>query len=182
MKRGVENIEGPSPSLGCMFATRSIVHVVETCIGTACTIQCMYNTCRLPPKPCLFSIYKKIYSTPGNQNKTGKLAKWGVNRWNCNEKCLPDRLPPPFQNWQIAPKLAKFGARVQYRFWPVSKLAKKLAKRIRHSSHTNIRSVAHPPYQVVQRVVQQSPQRLVKTPLIEDLLDPNRPRNGLIDG
>lgn len=43
-------------------------------------------------------------------------------------------------------------------------------------------SLYHPPYQVVQRVVQQSPQRLVKTPLIEDLLDPNRPRNGLIDG
>lgn len=51
-----------------------------------------------------------------------------------------------------------------------------------HSSHTNNRIVAHPPYQAVQRVVQQSPQRLVKTPLIEDLLDPNRPRNGLIDG
>lgn len=165
-----------------MFATRSIVHVVETCIRTACTIQCMYNTCHLPPRPRILSIYKKIYSTPGNQNKTGKLAKWGVKRWNCNEKCLPDRLPPPFQNWQIAPKLAKFDARVQYGFRLLPKLAKKLAKHMRHSSHTNIRIVAHPPYQVVQRVVQQSPQRLVKTPLIEDLLDPNRPRNGLIDG
>ena len=51
-----------------------------------------------------------------------------------------------------------------------------------HSSHTNNRIVAHPSYQVVQRVVQQSAQRVVETPLIEDLLDPNRPRNGLIDG
>lgn len=62
------------------------------------------------------------------------------------------------------------------------KMVTKTGRHTRHSSHTNIRSVAHPPYQVVQRVVQQSPQRLVKTPLIEDLLDPNRPRNGLIDG
>lgn len=43
-------------------------------------------------------------------------------------------------------------------------------------------SLYHPPHQVVQRVVQRSSQRLVETPLIEDLLDPNRPRNGLIDG
>lgn len=166
-----------------MFATRSIVHVVGTCDGGACTIQCMYNTWPdWPTKACLFSIYKKIYSTPGNQNKTGQLAKLGVKPRNCNEKWWPDPWPTQFQNWPIGQKLAKFGARVQYRFRPISKLAKKLANRMRHSSHTSIRSVAHPPYQVVQRVVQQSPQRLVKTPLIEDLLDPNRPRNGLIDG
>ena len=79
MEKGVENIEGPSPSLGYMFATRFIVHVVETCDGvsaTVCTIECMYNT-HLPNarKILILSIYKKIHSTPGNQNKTGKLAK-----------------------------------------------------------------------------------------------------------
>lgn len=149
-------------------------------------LHVQYSACTIlgqwPGKPCVFSIYKKIYSTPGNQNKTGQLAKLGVKPRNCNEKWWPDPWPTPFQNWPIAPKLAKFGAQVHYRFWPISKLAKKLANRMRHSSHTNTRSVAHPPHQVVQRVVQQSPQRLVKTPLIEDLLDPNRPRNGLIDG
>lgn len=145
---------------------------------------CMYSTAWTdwPSKVCLFSIYKKIYSTPGNQNKTGQLAKLGVKPRNCNEKWWPDPWPTPFQNWPIGQKLAKFGARVQYRFRPISKLAKKLANRMRHSSHTNNRIVAHPPHQVVQRVVQLSPQRLVKTPLIEDLLDPNCPRNGLIDG
>ena len=62
------------------------------------------------------------------------------------------------------------------------KLATKTGHPTRHSSHTNTRIVARPPHHVVQRVVQQSPQRVIKTPLIEDLLDPNRPRNGLIDG
>lgn len=140
--RGVENIEGPTPSLGCMFATRSIVHVVETCIGTACTIQCMYST-HLPNarKFLILSIYKKIHSTPGNQNKTGKLAKWGVDRCNCNEKWLPDRLPPPFQNWQIAPKLAKFGARVQYRFRHLPDLAENWQKN--WQTHASLQSHKH---------------------------------------
>lgn len=64
----------------------------------------------------------------------------------------------------------------------VFKTGQKTGQPIRHFSHTNNRIVAHPSYQVVQRVVQQSAHGVVETPLIEDLLDPNRPRNGLIDG
>lgn len=102
----------------------------------------MYNT-DLPNarKILILSIYKKIHSTPGNQNKTGKLAKWGVNRCNCNEKWLPDPLPPPFQNWQIAPKLAKFGARVQYRFRHLPDLPENWQKN--WQTHTSLQSHKH---------------------------------------
>ena len=149
-------------------------------------LHVQYSACTIlgqwPGEPCLFSIYKKIYSTPGNQNKTGQLAKLGVKPRNCNEKWWPDPWPTPCQNWPIGQQLANVGARGHSGVRPRANLANHRATRRRHSSHTNNRIVAHPPHQVVQRVVQQSPQRLVETPLVEDLLDPNRPRNGLIDG
>nr|DAP28583.1 MAG TPA: hypothetical protein [Caudoviricetes sp.] len=49
--------------------------------GTQVDYDRMYST-DLPNarKILILSIYKKIYSTPGNQNKTGKLAKWGYKR------------------------------------------------------------------------------------------------------
>ena len=117
-----------------------------------------------------------------------KLANWqngGINveiatKSACQIVCHPRfKTGKSPQNWQNLAHVYNTGFAVcQIRF----KTGKKTGKHFCHSSHTNTRIVAHPPYQAVQRVVQQSPQRLVKTPLIEDLLDPNRPRNGLIDG
>lgn len=178
-KRGVENIEGPSPSLGYMFATRSIVHVVRSCDS----VHVQYPLGRIgQPKP-VYSLYiRKFTQLLVIRTKLANWPNWGINVEIATKSGGQIRGQPRFKTGQLAKNWPNLGARVQYSFGPISKLAKKLANRMRHSSHTNIRSVAHPPYQVVQRVVQQSPQRLVKTPLIEDLLDPNRPRNGLIDG
>lgn len=177
--RGVENIEGPTPSLGYMFATRSIVHVVETCIGTACTAPLGQIG---QPNP-VYSLYiRKFTQLLVIRTKLANWPNWGINVEIATKSGGQIRGQPRFKTGQLAKNWPNLGARVQYSFRPISKLAKKLANLIRHSSHTNIRSVVHPPYQAVQRVVQQSPQRLVETPLIEDLLDPNRPRNGLIDG
>jgi hypothetical protein len=162
-----------------MFATRSIVHVVETCIGTACTIPLG----RIGQPKLVYSLYiRKFTQLLVIRTKLANWPNWGINVEIATKSGGQIRGQPRFKTGQLAKNWPNLGARVQYGFRPISKLAKKLANRMRHSSHTNNRIVAHPPHQVVQRVVQQSHQRLVKTPLVEDLLDPNRPRNGLIDG
>ena len=148
--------------------------------AAACTTPCQM------PEKFLYSLYIRKF-TQLLVIRT-KLANWqngGINveiatKSACQIVCHPRfKTGKSPQNWQNL-------AHVYNTIFPTcqiwQKTGKKTGKRMRHSSHTNTRIVAHPPYQVVQRVVQQSPQRLVKTPLIEDLLDPNRPRNGLIDG
>lgn len=146
---------------------------------------CTTPTCQMPEK-FLYSLYIRKF-TQLLVIRT-KLANWQnrgyivaiATKSGCQILCHPRfKTGKSPQNWQnLAHVYNTVFATCQ--IW--QKTGKKTGKRMRHSSHTNNRSVAHPPHQVVQRVVQQSPQRLVKTPLIEDLLDPDRPRNGLIDG
>ena len=92
VNRGVENIEAPSPSLGCMFATRSIVHVVGSCDGGACTTQCMYNTVHVQYSACtvlgrfgqpqpVYSLYiRKFTQLLVIRTKLANWPNWGKNR------------------------------------------------------------------------------------------------------
>ena len=115
--RGVENIEGPSPSLGYMFATRSIVHVGGSCDRTACTIQCMYNTVHVQYSACtilaichpnpVYSLYIRKF-TQLLVIRT-KLANWqngGINvgiatKSACQIVCHPRfKTGKSPQNWQ----------------------------------------------------------------------------------
>lgn len=74
--RGVENIEGPTPSLGCMFATRSIVHVVETCIRTACTVPLG----QIGQSNPMYSLYiRKFTQLLVIRTKLANWPNWGIN-------------------------------------------------------------------------------------------------------
>lgn len=177
--RGVENIEGPSPSLGCMFATRSIVHVVGSCDG---------GTVHAPlgqigqPKP-VYSLYiRKFTQLLVIRTKLANWQNWGKNRGIATKSGGQIRGQPRFKTGQLAKNwqnlahvyTTDFGRFQNWpKNWPIACVT---------PVTQTPEALYHPPHQVVQRVVQQSPQRLVKTPLIEDLLDPNRPRYGLIDG
>ena len=76
MKReGVENIEGPSPSLEYMFATRSIVHVVETC-----TRDCMYNTVHVQYLPVANSFLYTLYILENLLNSWQLEQNWQTGK------------------------------------------------------------------------------------------------------
>lgn len=75
--RGVENIEGPSPSLGCMFATRSVVHVVETCDGGVG--HCMYNLDKTQANLYIPYIYRKFTQLLVIRTKLANWPNWGIN-------------------------------------------------------------------------------------------------------
>ena len=103
--RGVENIEGPTPSLGCMFATRSIVHVVKSCDGVALVTACTILTiCH--PNP-VYSLYIRKFTHL--LVTITKLANWqngGINveiatKSACQIVCHPRfKTGKSPQNWQ----------------------------------------------------------------------------------
>lgn len=104
--RGVENIEGPSPSLGYMFAMRSIVHVVGSCDGGACTVHVQYACQICQPNP-VYSLYIRKF-TQLLVIRT-KLANWqngGINVEIATKSGGQIRGHPRFktgkspQNWQ----------------------------------------------------------------------------------
>lgn len=108
--RGVENIEGPSPSLGYMFATRSIVHVVGSCDGRHQSPHVQYSACTIlaicHPNP-VYSLYIRKF-TQLLVIRT-KLANWqngGINveiatKSACQIVCHPRfKTGKSPQNWQ----------------------------------------------------------------------------------
>ena len=150
----------------------------------------MYST-HLPfaSQILIFAIYIENLLNSWQLEQNWQIGKMRGKTLQFQRKVVASLLATPVSKLANRSKTGKIWPHKYNRFRPfarsVSKLAKKLANHACPpftTSHTNNRIVAHPSYQVVQRVVQQSAQRVVETPLIEDLLDPNRPRNGLIDG
>nr|FAA03111.1 MAG TPA: hypothetical protein [Siphovirus LN-2020-2] len=108
--RGVENIEGPSPSLGYMFATRSIIHVVETCGGGCRLVHVQYSACTILAicqKKLFYSLYIRKF-TQLLVTRT-KLANWQnggmivaiATKSACQIVCHPRfKTGKSPQNWQ----------------------------------------------------------------------------------
>lgn len=118
--RGVENIEGPTPSLGCMFATRSIVHVVETCIQTACIVP-LGQIGQANP---VYSLYiRKFTQLLVIRTKLANWPNWGINVEIATKSGGQIRGQPRFKTGQLAknwPNLAhvyntNFG---RFQNWP----------------------------------------------------------------
>lgn len=176
--RGVENIEGPSPSLGYMFATRSIVHVVGSCTGTACTVP-LGQIGQAQP---VYSLYiRKFTQLLVIRTKLANWPNWGINVEIATKSGGQIRGQPRFKtgqlakNWQI------------WRTCTIQISADFKSGQKTGQSHVPLQSHKHQkrcppaaPSGTTGGTTITSETR--KTPLIEDLLDPNRPRNGLIDG
>ena len=182
-----------------MFATRSIVHAL-----ILDPVGLRYGsptpaTSRLDPQvqdprvsyqfvSYIRYIYRKFTHLPATETK---LGNWSVidKTLQFQRKVVVRSVTTSVSKLTDCSKTGQILAHKYNRFRPLVSLNFKTGKKlVNHAcppfitSHTYNRIVVHPSYQVVQRVVQQSAQRVVETPLIEDLLDPNRPRNGLIDG
>ena len=99
--RGVENIEGPTPSLGCMFATRYIVHVVGLVTGasgSACTILGRIGQ----PNP-VYSLYiRKFAQLLVIRTKLANWPNWGKNRGIATKSGGQIRGQPRFKTGQLA--------------------------------------------------------------------------------
>ena len=141
---------------------------------------------RLAKNLSLYSLYIENSLISWQSEQNWPIGQIGGKTLQFQRKVVARSVANPVSKLANRPKTGQIWPHKYNRFEGVArsghKTGHKTGQHFCHSSHTNNRIVAHPSYQVVQRVVQQSAQRVVKTPLIEDLLDPNRPRNGLIDG
>lgn len=144
---------------------------------------CITPTCQICQPEPVYSLYiRKFTQLLVIRTKLANWAKWGINVEIATKSAGQIVGHPRFktgkslQNWQNLAHVYNTD------FGPCQNWQKNWQNAYATPVTQTTESLYHPSYQVVQRAVQQSPQRLVKTPLVEDLLDPNRPRNGLIDG
>lgn len=72
--RGVENIEGPTPSLGYMFATRSIVHVVGV-LSWGAELHVQHPCTKNHQNPYIRYIYRKFAQLLATETK---LVNWSI--------------------------------------------------------------------------------------------------------